>query len=134
MRWMLRTPGAACWPGSSALRFSSRRCAVPGSVGSPSVSGRRLPCSAVSGRDARPAGVEDVHELAAAVPHVVVETGSPGNPVYQVGGKSFVFFRNPRPDAVDPATGERYADVIVFWVPSEQDKEALVRDPDSPFF
>src|SRR5215208_2138276 len=54
--------------------------------------------------------------------------------VYQVGGKSFVFFRTPRPDAVDPDTGERYTDVIVFWVASEADKEALVRDETSPFF
>ena len=68
------------------------------------------------------------------MPHVTVEKGSTDNPVYQVGGKSFVFFRNPRPDAYDPETGERYADVIVFWVPSEQDKQALVRDSGSPFF
>ena len=44
----------------------------------------------------------------------------------QVGGKSFVFFRNPRADATDPETGERYADVIVFWVGSESDKQAMV--------
>jgi hypothetical protein len=88
----------------------------------------------VSGRDARPARVEDVHELAASMPYVEVETGTPGNPVYQVGGKSFVFFRNPRPDAVDPETGERYDDVIVIWVESGDDKAALVQDPDSPFF
>jgi len=55
-------------------------------------------------------------------------------PVYQVGGKSFVFFRNPRPDAFDPETGERYDDVIVFWVPTEGDKLALVQDESSPFF
>jgi len=41
------------------------------------------------------------------MPHVTVVHGSRGNPVYQVGGKSFVFFRTPRPDAVDPVTGER---------------------------
>jgi hypothetical protein len=81
-----------------------------------------------------PARVEDVHELAQAMPHVTVVLGSKGNAVYQVGQKSFVFFRTPRPDAVDPLTGERYPDVIVFWVPSESDKEALVRDPSSPFF
>ena len=57
-----------------------------------------------------------------------------GNPVYQVGGKSFVFFRTPRPDATDPATSERYDDVIMIWVDSEADKLALVEDPDSPFF
>jgi hypothetical protein len=82
----------------------------------------------------RPARIEDVHELALAMPHVTVESGPRENPVYQVGGKSFVFFRNPRPDAFDPDTGERYRDVIVFWVPSEVDKEALVQDESTPFF
>lgn len=82
----------------------------------------------------RRASVEDVHELAMGMPHVTVWRGPNGNPVYQVGGKSFVFFRNPRPDAVDPATGERYSDVIVFWVPSESDKLALVQDEATPFF
>jgi hypothetical protein len=85
-------------------------------------------------RKDRPATVDDVHELASAMPHVTVEYGSGENPVYQVGGKSFVFFRNPRPDAFDPVTGERYPDVIVFWVASEADKQALVQDPQSPFF
>jgi hypothetical protein len=88
----------------------------------------------VSGSGGRPARVEDVHELALAMPHVTVENGSSDNPVYQVGKKSFVFFRNPRPDAVDPVTGERYEDVIVFWVGSEADKLALVQDTASPFF
>ena len=77
---------------------------------------------------------DDVHELALRMPHVTIWRGPRGNPIYQVGGKSFVFFRTPRPDAVDPATGERYPDVIVFWVPSESDKQALVQDPGSPFF
>ncbi len=82
----------------------------------------------------RPANVEDVHELALAMPHVTVYPGTGDNPIYQVGGKSFIFFRNPRPDAVDPETGERYRDVIVFWVTSEDDKQALVQDETSPFF
>ncbi|MGH3270489.1 MAG: MmcQ/YjbR family DNA-binding protein [Trebonia sp.] len=82
----------------------------------------------------RPAEVADVHALATAMPHVTCVQGPSGNPVYQVGGKSFVFFRNPRPDAVDPVTGERYDDVIVFWVADEADKRSLVEDPDSPFF
>jgi hypothetical protein len=75
-----------------------------------------------------------VHELALAMPHVSVVRGPAENPVYQVGGKSFVFFRNPRPDAVDPKTGERFTDVIVFWVGAEEDKIALVQDESSPFF
>lgn len=82
----------------------------------------------------RAARIEDVHEIAKAMPHVTVSHGTGDNPIYQVGGKSFVFFRTPRPDAVDPVTGERYADVIVFWVPSEADKQAMVQDDASPFF
>ncbi len=80
------------------------------------------------------ATVSDVHDLAAAMPHVTVHRPGTPNPVYQVGGKSFVFFRTPRPDAVDPDTGERYPDVIVFWVGSEADKQSLVQDPGTPFF
>ena len=81
----------------------------------------------------RPATTDDVHLLAGAMP------GAKRYPerdraVYQVGGRSFVFFRTPRPDAVDPETGERYDDVIVFWVESEEDKQALVLDESTPFF
>jgi hypothetical protein len=82
----------------------------------------------------RRARIGDVHELAMRMPHVTIVRGPRSNPIYQVGGRSFIFFRTPRPDAVDPRTGERYADVIMFWVPSESDKQALVQDPASPFF
>jgi len=68
------------------------------------------------------------------MPHVTVDRGTQQKPVYQVGGKSFVFFRNSRPDAFDPKTGERYDDIIVFWVAGEDDKFALVQDDSSPFF
>jgi hypothetical protein len=82
---------------------------------------------------ARRARVADVHAAASAMPHVT-NGGSKERPIYQVGNKSFVFFRTPRPDAFDPETGERYDDVIVFWVGSEGDKQALVLDEDSPYF
>src|SRR3954454_23819284 len=82
----------------------------------------------------RRATVADLHELAGAMPGVTVETGPKGNEVYQVSRRSFIFFRNPRPDAVDPQTGERYDDVIVFWVSSEVEKHTLVADEASPFF
>ena len=69
------------------------------------------------------------------MPHVTVWAERDSErPVYQVGGKSFVFFRNPRPDAFDPDTGERYDDVIVIWVESEAEKQALVSDDSTPFF
>jgi hypothetical protein len=82
----------------------------------------------------RPATVADVHSLALTMPHVTRVDGAQGKPVYQVGGKSFVFFRNPRPDARNPVTGERYDDVIVFWVADEADKQALIDDTNTPFF
>ena len=82
----------------------------------------------------RKARVADVHEIAASMPHVTRIEGPKGNAIYQVGGKSFVFFRTPQPDAEDPETGERYADVIMIWVESESDKLALIQDRKSPFF
>ena len=84
--------------------------------------------------DDRPAEVADVHDLALSMPYVTRIEGPKGNPIYQVGGKSFVYFRTPRPDAADPVTGERYDDVIIFWTGSDADKRALADDPDSPFF
>ena len=81
---------------------------------------------------ARRATVEDVHAVARAMPGARLAVG--GRAVYQVSGRSFVFFRNPRPDAVDPATGERYDDVIVLWVESEEAKRALVDDESTPYF
>lgn len=68
------------------------------------------------------------------MPYVTELVGPKGNSIYQVGGKSFVFLRTPQRDASDPVTGEKYDDVIMFWVPSEEDKAALVGDPSTPFF
>ena len=79
------------------------------------------------------ATVDDVHRLASSMPGVK-RYPDRDRAVYQVGGRSFIFFRTPRPDAVDPETGERYDDVIVFWVDSEEDKQALVLDESTPFF
>jgi hypothetical protein len=86
-------------------------------------------------RMARPkrATVQQVHDVALSMPGVTVEKAGK-NRVYQVGRKSFAFFRNPRPDAFDPETGERYDDVIVFWVADDVDKQALVEDESTPFF
>jgi hypothetical protein len=75
----------------------------------------------------RPATAADVHRIASSMPHVTRVDGSKGNSIYQVGGKSFVFFRTKRPDAP-------FDDVIVLWVESDADKLALVQDESSPFF
>ena len=82
----------------------------------------------------RPARLSDIHRIAAGMPHVKRIEGPKGNAIYQVGGKSFVFFRTPQPDAVDPETGEKFTDVVMVWVGSEEDKLALTQDPGSPFF
>jgi hypothetical protein len=80
----------------------------------------------------RPATAEDIHQIAIELPGVTrTDTGPTA---YQVSRRSFLFFRNPRPDAVDPETGERWADVIVFWVDSELEKEAILADTSLPFF
>jgi hypothetical protein len=80
----------------------------------------------------RPATVDDIHEIASALPGVTRSDAGPM--VYQVSRRSFLFFRNPRPDAVDPETGQRWTDVIVFWVDSELEKEAILADTSLPFF
>lgn len=84
------------------------------------------------GGASRPATTDDIHAIARGLPGVRVADRDP--PVYQVSGRSFIFFRTPRPDAVDPDTGERYPDVIVFWVDSELEKEAILADTSLPFF
>ncbi len=68
------------------------------------------------------------------MPHVKRIEGPKGNAIYQVGGKSFVFFRTPQPDAADPDTGEKFPDVLMIWVETEADKLSLTQDPGSPFF
>jgi len=60
----------------------------------------------VSHDEDRPACIQDVHELALDMPHVTAEYGKTSdNPVYQVGGKSFIFFRNPRRMPSTPTPG-----------------------------
>ena len=81
-----------------------------------------------------PAVVDDVHQAARAMPHVTVEETTRGTVIYQVGRKSFVFFRTPSPDALDPETGEKYDDVIIIWVGDPAEKHALVQDDSTPFF
>ena len=89
-----------------------------------------------AGHGSRPATVEDIHAIAKALPGVTEGSarGRAKPTVYQVSRRSFLFFRNPRPDAFDPDTGERYDDVVVFWVDSELEKEAILSDTSLPFF
>jgi len=80
------------------------------------------------------ATMADVDEFALALPHTTKEISDEGRPTYLVHGKMFCFHRSPRPDAVDPDTGERLDDVFVFRVPDLDVKELLLADARGHFF
>lgn len=81
----------------------------------------------------RGARLTDLDDIAMALPEVTREPPEGGRPAYSVRRKAFAFARSPRKDAFDPATGVPYDDVLVFSCTAE-DKEAMVADPDSPWF
>jgi hypothetical protein len=77
--------------------------------------------------------MRDLDKLALALPEVTKEVED-GRPSYKIGGKFFCFHRRPRPDAVDPETGERLDDVLVFKVEDLGVKEMLVGDSRGVYF
>jgi len=78
--------------------------------------------------------MEDLDELALAMPQVTKEISEDGRPTYHVHGKFFCFHRSRRPDALDPETGERLDDVFVFRVDGGDVKELLLADDRGVFF
>jgi hypothetical protein len=78
--------------------------------------------------------MRDLDKLALAMPEATKEIADDGRPTYLVHGKFFCFHRRPRPDAVDPATGERMDDVLVFRVADQGEKELLLADERGVFF
>jgi hypothetical protein len=76
----------------------------------------------------------DLDELALAMPQVTKELSDDGRPTYSVHGKFFCFHRSRRPDALDPETGERLDDVLVFRVDDVDVKELLLADDRGVFF
>jgi hypothetical protein len=77
--------------------------------------------------------MKDLDKLALAMPEATKEVED-GRPTYMVHGKMFCFHRSRRPDAVDPETGERLDDVLVFRVADLGVKEMLVSDARGVFF
>jgi len=75
----------------------------------------------------------DLDKLALALPEVTKELEG-GRPTYKVGGKFFCFHRSPRRDALDPDTGERLDDVLVFRVADLGVKEMLLSDARGIYF
>jgi hypothetical protein len=76
----------------------------------------------------------DLEQLALALPQTTKEMSDDGRPSYHVHGKLFCCHRGCRRDAVDPATGERLDDVLMFRVPDLGVKELLVAEDRGVFF
>src|SRR5690242_12595269 len=76
----------------------------------------------------------DLDALALAMPQTTKEVSDDGRPVYYVHGKMYCFHRSRRRDAVDPKTGERLDDVLMFRVADLGVKELMVADDRGVFF
>jgi len=80
------------------------------------------------------ASMVDLDELALALPQATKEMSDDGRPAYKVHGKTFCLHRSRRPDAVDPETGERLDDVLMFRVADLDVKELFLADGRGLFF
>jgi hypothetical protein len=78
--------------------------------------------------------LRDVEKLALEMPETVKGEDDHGRPGYSVGGKVICWHRSPRPDALDPKTGERLADVFVFRTTDLDVKEMTLQDDRGIFF
>jgi hypothetical protein len=80
------------------------------------------------------ATMHDLDELALGMPETTKDFSADGRPAYLVHGKAFCLHRSPRKDAVDPGTGERLDDVLMFRVPDLETKELLLSDTRGVYF
>jgi hypothetical protein len=78
--------------------------------------------------------MDDLDELALSLPHTTKEESDDGRPAYRVHGKLFCCHRSRRKDAIDPLTGERLDDVLMFRVADLDVKELLLADGRGAFF
>ena len=76
----------------------------------------------------------DLDELALGLPQTTKEVSEDGRPSYLVHGKRFCLQRSRRPDAIDPETGERLDDVLMFRVEDLDVKELILADDRSIYF
>lgn len=80
------------------------------------------------------ATMADLDELATAMPMTTKSVSDDGRPAYQVHGKAFCLQRGRRPDALDPVTGERLDDVLMFRVSDLGVKELILSDARGIYF
>jgi hypothetical protein len=76
----------------------------------------------------------DLDELALSLPETTKGVSTDGRPVYLVRGKMFCCHRDRRRDAIDPETGERMDDVLIFRVADLDVKELMLGDERGVFF
>jgi hypothetical protein len=80
------------------------------------------------------ATMADLDRLARAMPHTTKEVSDDGRPSYSVHGKLFCCHRGRRRDAIDPQSGDRLDDVLMFRVADLGVKELLLADDRGVFF
>ena len=76
----------------------------------------------------------DLDELALALPQTTKEVSDDGRPSYRVHGKLVCCQRGRRADALDPETGERLDDVLMFRVADLDVKDLLLGDDRGIYF
>jgi hypothetical protein len=76
----------------------------------------------------------DLDKLALSLPQTTKDVSEDGRPSYLVHGKLFCCHRSRRRDAVDPQTGERLDDVVMFRVADLGVKEILLAEDRGVFF
>jgi hypothetical protein len=77
--------------------------------------------------------MKDLDKLALDLPQVTKDVDD-GRPAYRVHGKLFILHRGRRPDAVDPGTGERMDDVLMFRVADLDVKDMILADGRGIYF
>jgi hypothetical protein len=80
------------------------------------------------------ATMRDLDKLALSLPQATKELSDDGRPAYKVHGKLFCLHRRQRPDALDPETGERLDDVLMFRVADLGVKELMLSDTRGIYF
>lgn len=80
----------------------------------------------------------DLDQICLALPETELGVTWGDVPTYVVPrgpkGRGFCLARPPRKDAIDPATGQPFEDLIIIRTATDDDREALLADERLPFF
>jgi hypothetical protein len=78
--------------------------------------------------------MRDLDAFALSLPQTSKDVSDDGRPAYRAHGKLFCCQRGRRPDAIDPETGERMDDVLMFRVADLDVKDLLLADDRGVYF